>query len=463
MLQSIGNGRKAEIMQKTRAMFGQIYSFTKENMIRIRDQLGMTAVIPDEYTIHFSGFKLPPELTETGPLAGWRQRHGELARHQAAYGLGSNAWPVFPGVAGQADDTLIKKLIEEADALGMEVWGHIGLWGYTGDMVPEIGFRQVTDEPLPDPALHWGIPLCPNNDALIQWTGECLAYAASHYAIKEMDTDHGHFPPAASLEGIFGCTCHFCAEKAAQWGYSFAAMEGALRKLKSALMNITKATFGEACRKADDFMDFLVILAQDEALRDWFSFRFKSVSRHMALLTRAVHQAVGDACPVDSHYMPPSIAAFSGQRMAEWEQSIDRFTPGWGPVVGWDQTPALSIAAIARRFTAGGVALEQSLPELIRLFGYAGAGILPADVNKLEKLDYNINKALLHEIRLAKSQISPGKPCLYPFLLAGYDDESKAAAREALGLGGGSFVLAGSMEPEHVSKISAFLSESKLL
>lgn len=450
-------------MKRTRAMFGEIYAFTRDRLVDIRDRLGMTAVIPDEYTIHFSGFKLPRELTEGGPLAGWRNRTAELARHQKAYGLPSHAWPVFPGVAGQADDTLIKKLIDEAGSLGMEVWGHVGLWGYTGDIIPEIGLRQVTGEPLAEADLTWGIPLCPNNDELIRWTGDCLGYVVSHYDIKEMDTDHGHFPPAASLDGIFGCTCDFCAGKAALWGYDFPAMLKALRKLKSALRNISQDAFAAAARTAVDFPGFLANLAQDEALADWFSFRYRSVNNHMAALTRAVHQAVGDACPVDSHYMPPSIAAVSGQTMAGWEKSIDRFTPGWGHVVGWDQTPALSIAGIAKRFQTGGVSPEQSLPELARLFGYADAGILPLDIARLEKLDYNINKALLHEVRLADSQMSPETNRLYPFYMAAYDDASKECGRAELDLTGGSFVLAGSIAPERVGQLSGFLSETGYL
>jgi len=444
-------------MNRTRAVFGEIYTFTRDNLVNIRDRLGMTAVIPDEYTIHFFGFKLPRELTESGPLAGWQDRTAELARHQKAYGLKSHAWPVFPGVAGQADDTLVRKLIDDAGALGMEVWGHIGLWGYTGDIMPEIGLRQVTGEPLPDNAMTWGIPICPNNDALIRWTGDCLAYVVSHYDIREMDTDHGHYPPAASLDGIFGCTIAFCAEKAALWGYDFPAMLNALRKLKSALLNISKVTFAESACKADNFLVFLVNMAQDEALLDWFAFRYRSVNTHMAALTQAVHKAVGTACPVDSHYMPPSIAAFSGQSMPGWQESIDRFTPGWGHVVGWDQTPALSIAEIARRFQVCGVAPKQSLPELVRLFGYADAGILPLDIARLEKLDYNIIQALLHEIRLADAQMSPDMSRLYPFYMPAYDDASKEYTRAEMVLTGGSFILAGSIAPESVSKMSGFL------
>ena len=451
-------------MKTTRAMFGEIYTFTQNNMKSVRDNLGITAVIPDEYTFHFSGFKLPPELTENGPLAGWRDRSRELARHQEVYSLSCDAWPVFPGIAGQCDDRNLQILIEEADKLGMEVWGHIGLWGYCGDIMPEIGFKQVTGEPLQDSGLYWGNPLCPNNDELIKWTGDCLAYAASHYGIKAMDTDHGHFPPAVNLDGVFGCTCAFCAEKAARWGYDFDAMKGAVKKLKSAVSAVTSARFTLAAGKSENFLQFLVNLAEEDALNNWFAFRMHSVNNHMATLTHRVHKSVGNDCPVDSHYMPPSIAALSGQAIPGWEKTIDRFTPGWGAVVGWDQTPALSIAAIARRFNAVcGLSPSLCLPELVRLFGYEDAGILPLDVDQLEALDYNINKAMLHEIRLAKTQLSEDMPSLFPFRLAAYDEASQACAQEVLELGQGSFVFSDPSALTNLAKLSRFLKTNNHL
>lgn len=442
-------------------MFSEIYVFTKENLRNLRDYAGITAVIPDEYSTHHSGFRLPEELACGGPLAGWQKRREAVERHARVNNLKQGAWPVFPGIAGVTDDSLLLKLIEEAGELGMEVWAHMGLWGYTGDILPEIGLVQFTGEPLPEEDLFWGFPLCPNNDELIAWEGECMAYAARNYNVAGIDSDHGHYSPAASLHSIFGCTCERCEDKAIRWGYDFNAIKRALKSLRDAFLSITEARFLEASGKAETFTDLLVRLADDEALLDWFRFREQTVTNHMSHLKQAVHNAAGDRCPLDSHYMPPSIALFSGQRMESWEKCIDRFTPGWGPVVGWDQTPALSIANIAKKLSAyGQFPAEKILPELIRLFGYGDDGILPCDLKKLETIDYSKAAAFLHEIRLAKGQISPEIPFLPPFRMDEFDDASLSCYREILDINGGNFVYGGGTRIESLKKVSGFLQSA---
>ena len=98
-------------MRHTRPMFSEIYVFTKENLRNLRDYAGITAVIPDEYSTHHSGFRLPEELACGGPLAGWQKRREAVERHARVNNLKQGAWPVFPGIAGVTDDSLLLKLI----------------------------------------------------------------------------------------------------------------------------------------------------------------------------------------------------------------------------------------------------------------------------------------------------------------------------------------------------------------
>jgi hypothetical protein len=166
------------------AWFGDINAMTPDKIKRLRDGIGLTALIPDDYAVHHSGFRLPEELLAQSPLASWPSR-SETDRHRRIYGLAANAGPVTPGVVGPAynDDKLLR-LIEVADALGVEVWAHLGLWGYCGDIFPELAFRDERDQQIEAVDTYWGVPICPNRVEVRDWTIACLQYIARHYDVK---------------------------------------------------------------------------------------------------------------------------------------------------------------------------------------------------------------------------------------------------------------------------------------
>lgn len=401
---------------KTVAWFGSIDSMQDEAICRLRDGIGLTALIPDDYTPHHSGFRLPEDLLAASPLHHWQEQPG-VDRHRRIIGLGPRATPVFPGVVTPPyDDAKLLRLIDRATRLGVDVWAHLGLWGYGGDVFPELGLVDDRGESIPEEYIHWGVPICPNNTAVRDWTGACLQYIARNYAVKEIDVDHGHFPPPASIASLFGCCCPHCQAKAAALGYDFPAMKDALATLRQRIRTLTLPQFKQAAGRSFSFVDFLAILGHDSLLLDWFNFRAQSVADHMASLTAAVHDAVGDACPVDSHLFPPAIAYLSGQDFAIWENAVDRLTPGWGDVVGWELSQANTFAIWAEKLCAHVTGLDEAmaLTVIYRLFGYEQVA-MPLTTTELRAGRIPVADVMGLEIQRAAAAFSGRKPFFAPY------------------------------------------------
>jgi len=437
---------------KTVAWFGAIDFLLEPDVIRrLRDAIGLTAVIPDDYTPHHSGFRLPEDLLERSPLAGWHARPEAADRHRRTYGLVAHAIPVFPGVVGPAyDDSKLCRLIDEAGRLGVEVWAHLGLWGYGGDIFPELALQDDLGRTLPEEDIPWGIPICPNNTEVRDWTGDCLATIARMYGVKAMDVDHGHFPPPASVGSLFGCCCPRCEAKANELGYDFAAMKASLAALRGRLPGLTAARVAGIADFSANPVDFLGLVGYDPDLLNWFRFRAASVTEHMAALTAAVHAAVGDACPVDSHLHPPAIAFLSGQDLPAWEKAVDRLTPGWGPVVGWDLAQMNTIAIWAAKLCANVAGLEEStaLRALYRFFGYDDLP-MPTTIAEVKAGRFPVAQVMAREIRKAAQLFSGAKPFYAPYRLWGVSlDDVRELGRVVKECSPAGFITGGQLSDE---------------
>ncbi|MCZ7542978.1 MAG: hypothetical protein M5R40_05310 [Anaerolineae bacterium] len=447
------------------AWFGSIDAMQPDMIRRLKDGIGLTAVIPDDYTPHHSGFRLPDDVLERGPIARWQDHPVRVERHRKTIGLGPNATPVFPGIAPPAyDDSKLLRLLDEAEKLGVEVWAHLGLWGYGGDIFPELALHDDQGNTIAEEYLYWGVPICPNNVAVRDWTAECLQYIARHYGFKAMDVDHGHFPPPASLASLFGCCCPRCAARARDLGYDFPAMVAALSDLRRRMSSLTLAHFKKAGGLAYNFFDFLSLLGHDTRLLDWFRFRSQVVAEHMAALTQAVHAAVGDACPVDSHLFPPAIAFLSGQDFPTWEGAVDRLTPGWGPVVGWVESQVNSFAVWARKLCAyvDGLDERTALTVIYRLFGYDQLP-MPHTVAELVQdrmpvPGVPVAAILALEIEKAAARFSGAKPFLPPFRVQNLTlDELAQVGAVIKSVGAAGFVTGGNFSDDQLTAMRTAL------
>ena len=106
------------------------------------------------------------------------------------------------------------RLLESAQKAGIEVWGHIGLWSYGGDVYPEYAMRDIEDRPLDMRYRHWGIGLCPSRKDINDWTSDCLVYAAKRYDLDGYCVDHARYPAPANLHALFACGCAHCQRAA---------------------------------------------------------------------------------------------------------------------------------------------------------------------------------------------------------------------------------------------------------
>ena len=447
------------------AWFGSIDSVQPDMIRRLKDGIGLTALIPDDYTPHHSGFRLPADLLERSPLARWRDRPDLVERHRKTYGLAPNATPVFAGIVPPPyDDGKLRRLIEEADRLGVEVWAHLGLWGYGGDIFPEFALHDDQSNTIPDEYLYWGAPFCPNHIEVRDWTAVCLQYIARHYGFKAIDVDHGHYPPPASLTGLFGCCCPRCEARARALGYDFDAIKAALVDLRRRLAGLTLAQVKKAADLAGGFLDFLSYFSYEARLLDWFRFRCQVVTEHMAALTQAAHETVGDACPVDSHLFPPVIAFLSGQDIPTWEQAVDRLTPGWGPVVGWVESQVNSFAIWARKLCARVDGLDErtALAVIYRFFGYDQLP-MPHTVAELVEGWMPTQRVpaaaiLALEIQKAAARFSGEKPFLPPFRTTNLSlDELAGVGRVIKAVGAAGFVTGGNLSDDQLAAMRAAL------
>ncbi|HCV23474.1 MAG TPA: hypothetical protein DGN59_08440, partial [Candidatus Latescibacteria bacterium] len=91
-----------------------------EQLALLRDEIGLTTIMPESPICHTSGFRASPEVAARGPFEDWRER-GE-AWPKVLEGI----YPPVSGVIGGFDDTDLCRVIEAASAAGIEVWGHIG-------------------------------------------------------------------------------------------------------------------------------------------------------------------------------------------------------------------------------------------------------------------------------------------------------------------------------------------------
>jgi hypothetical protein len=242
--------------------------------------------------------------------------------------------------------------------------------------------------------------------------------------VKEIDVDHGHYPPPASITSLFGCCCPRCEARATALGYDFTAMKAALGTLRRRMSSLTAGQLKRAADRSFSFLDLLGVLGHDPALLDWFKFRTQTVAEHMGALTAAVHAAVGDTCPVDSHLFPPAIAYLSGQDYATWEDSVDRLTPGWGAVVGWDLSQTNTFATWVRKLCSQVRSLDEAtaLAVIYRLFGYDRLA-MPLSAAELSAGRFPVAQVMGLEIERAAASFSGRKPFFAPYRSYGFSLE----------------------------------------
>ena len=390
-----------------------------ESLIKLRDEVGLTTIMPESHICHTSGFSASQQIARKGPFEDWKNR--------------LDVWPrgkegIFPPVAGTVsgfDDTPLLRVIEACKKADIEVWGHIGLWSYGGDVYPEYALQDIEGKPLDRRYKRWGIGLCPSRKKINAWTRDCLVEVTERYDIDGFDVDHARYPAPASVSSLTACGCKSCQTEAGRLGYDFEAMKKALMRLRLRLSVLTEDRLQAIVRSQPGLWDFLALLADDGAVLDWFRFRAQVLAKRMAELRQAVQEVGGANKVFGSDVFPPSTALLGGHGYAMWEKATDFLTGGssHGGVVGW-ATGVTNLAgewAAALCRTAPGLDEKDILRLIWQLFGYDDLE-LPLSVKGIQQKSLPIAKLYEREIARLKVQASGAVP-LYPPVSAGASPE----------------------------------------
>src|SRR3990172_3793733 len=116
-------------MTRRIAWFGDIDALHKNLTLlpRLKEEMGLNTLLPESGVTHTSGFRISREVEGLNPLARWREKPG-LADHHRAFGHADHVFACVPGIVAGADDTALNAILDAAHSIGMEVWGHAGLW-----------------------------------------------------------------------------------------------------------------------------------------------------------------------------------------------------------------------------------------------------------------------------------------------------------------------------------------------
>jgi hypothetical protein len=402
--------------QKRKAWFGDINIFDPEYLKRLKEIAGITGIIPDNYRIHLPGYHVSEEILDKSPFPrGWTEWPASK-RDVIAGGDVDIEYPVFAGIAVQTDDAPVLRLLDDCNKLGLEVWGHIGLWGYSGNIFPEWGFVDVFNKTINEKLSPWQIPLCPSEERVRAFEAESITDVIKRYDFPAVNLDHGHFPPLVNIHGLMGCGCERCREKAALYGFNFEEMKDALEHFVKSFKLLTFKRLKSIYDNASSFVDCLSLMGVQQSLYDWFRFRTSLVSEHISDVTNRIFTKLNKKIPVDSHMMPPSIAHLCGQNIKKWAKSVEYVSAGWGSVVGWDAAQIYSFAALAEKIVEAVPETSESfaLDFIYRIFGYEKLG-LPHSVKELKSHKFDSYEIYKKEILLADALLQDDGRIMYPF------------------------------------------------
>ena len=381
-----------------------------DSLKKLRDEIGLTTIMPESAICHTSGFRATAEIARRGPFEDWRAREELWAKAK------NGIYPPVAGTVGGFDDAPLLQVIEAARQADIEIWGHMGLWSYGGDVYPEYAMVDMEGKPLDMRYRQWGIGLCPSRRRVNEWTRDCLVDVVGRYDIDGFCVDHARYPAPANVHSLFACGCEACQEEATRLGWDLARIKEGLLQLRAGLHNLTRERVLRLARTNMGFWDFLACLGEDGAVLDWLRFRAVLLAERMREFREAVQGAAGPEKVFGSDVFPPSIALLGGHIYGAWERGADYLTGGssFGGVVGW----ATTVTNLATEWAPAlcrivlGLEEKDALQLIYRLFGYDDFD-LPRSVEDIRKGPLPLGEMYAREVDKLKALTSGTIP-LYP-------------------------------------------------
>ena len=386
-----------------------------EAMRRLRDEIGLTTIMPESPVCHTSGFRASDALAARGPFEDWRQRTDRWPK--AAQGI----YPPVAGTVGNFDDGELRRAIDVAHEAGIEVWGHIGLWSYGGDVFPEYAMRDVDGAELDPRWKAWGVGLCPSHPRGEAWTADCLEDVTKRYDVDGFCVDHARYPQPANLHALIACACENCCAAGEALGFDASRLVVAAREARDALREIDEEGVRRALASELRGPDLLPALGVPRAAWEWLLMRAALLAQRMTAFRSRV-QDVRQGLPFGSDVFAPSIALPGGHDYGRWEAATDFLTGGSsaGGVVGWATGATNAAAEWAQALTelAPEVDEEDAVELALRLLSQDDVADVPRHIVALR--EGTLPLAALYEREVARLvAVTSGRVPLYPPISAG--------------------------------------------
>ena len=381
-----------------------------DSLKKLRDRIGLTTIMPESSICHTSGFAASAQIADRGPFEDWRAR--QVLWKPAKKGI----YPPVAGTVGGFDDTPLLRVIEASRDAGIEVWGHLGLWSYGGEVFPEYAMKDIEGNPLDRRYEKWGIGLCPSHPYVHAWTCDCLVDVIRRYDIDGFAVDHARYPAPASISGLAACGCGHCQQQAERLGYDFARAQQAILQLRRGLRGLRRQQVVSFAKGKAAVSDLLTWLGADPEIFQWLRFRAMLLADRMGQFRQALQETAGAQKVLGSDVLPPSTALLGGQLYSEWEKIADYLTGGssFGSVVGWATTVTNLATEWAPALCRTVAQLEEgeALQLIYRLFGIDDLG-LPLSVEQIRRGPLPLAKLYAREVSKLKA-LTSGQTPLYP-------------------------------------------------
>ena len=429
----------------------------------LRDELGLTTLVPESHLCHTSGFAPSSEVIAASPLEGWRASP-TLHLHRSGFHISEPAFAVLPGVVSGFDDTFLRRVIDECRRLGLEVWGHAGLWSYGGEVFPALAARDLFEHGFREDGLSWGTGFCPSKPELHSWIKLALADVVSRYDLDGMFVDHARYTSPGYGPALLTCGCADCEDQANRRGYDFDEFRDGLTRLRGSLGRMSPSQIAELASAGP--IETIAFAAEHPGVLDWFIFRARLLADQFADIAGAVRDAAQRPFPFGSDVFPPSVALLGGQIYREWARGATFFTGGFGGRIGWSTVGQVTIDNLAPWLRSWVPNLDGATAALLiaHLIGYDhdSPGSPAPDSGELGRPE-NLPPSFDTEIgRMARA--SGGVP-VYPPVAGGLDLATLKSVCEGIakaGLSGAMFSGLDTFSPEQRRIVRTALAEPLL-
>lgn len=384
----------------------------------LRDEAGLTTVAPESHVSHTSGFRAPEDVIAQSPFEDWASRPG-LADHRRVFGAPEASMAVVPGIVGGVDDGPLRRVAEACRRLGLELWGHAGMWSYGAEVFPERATLDLFGRgPLPD-SLPRGTMFCPSDAELNGWMGAAFADATRRYDLDGWFLDHARHPTPAFPRGLLACACDRCETAAVEHGVDLDDCRRDVRALGERLRTIGPA--GIRALGEGGVATLAALLADLDGVTRWLDVRAGILADAFADVAGAIEAAASRPVEIGADVFAPDLALLGGHDYARWTRSATYLTGGFTPAIGWGSAGRITATAL-------GDALAGLVPGLAPADARAAvAGLLGAPAVDDEASDADAALAAIARM----GAVRPDVP-VYPPLPAAVDDEALAVRCAAI-------------------------------